>query len=184
MSATIGQVCSADHWPPCCAAGVTVADGADAGPVPTALVAVTVNVYAVPSVSPVTVAVVAGGVPVTVLDAWAVLPTYGVTVYEVIAAPPLLGAVQLTTAVPSPALAPIPVGAPGSVGGALVPPRSTTVAISQTVRALLCTAAAGVSPALTALSSASSSMSPAGATVARAVNPPAAVSPSEKPESA
>ena len=34
--------------------GVTGADGADAGPVPTLLVAVTVNVYAVPFVKPVT----------------------------------------------------------------------------------------------------------------------------------
>jgi hypothetical protein len=32
--------------------GVTAADGADAGPVPTAFTAATVNVYAVPSVSP------------------------------------------------------------------------------------------------------------------------------------
>ena len=39
-------------------AGVTAADGADAGPVPTTLAAVTVKVYAVPLVSPVTVAVV------------------------------------------------------------------------------------------------------------------------------
>ena len=35
-------------------AGVTAFDGAEAGPVPTALVAVTVKVYAVPLVSPVT----------------------------------------------------------------------------------------------------------------------------------
>jgi hypothetical protein len=35
-------------------AGVTLFDGADAGPVPTAFVAVTVKVYAVPLVSPVT----------------------------------------------------------------------------------------------------------------------------------
>lgn len=37
------------------ATGVTEEDAADAGPVPTALVAVTVNVYAVPLVSPLTV---------------------------------------------------------------------------------------------------------------------------------
>ena len=41
------------------ATGVTAADADDAVPVPIAFVAVTVNVYAVPSVSPVTVAVVA-----------------------------------------------------------------------------------------------------------------------------
>jgi hypothetical protein len=40
-------------------AGVTALDGDDAGPVPTALVAVTVKVYEVPFVSPVTVQVVA-----------------------------------------------------------------------------------------------------------------------------
>jgi hypothetical protein len=38
--------------------GVTEFDVAEAGPVPTALVAVAVNVYAVPLVSPVTVVVV------------------------------------------------------------------------------------------------------------------------------
>jgi hypothetical protein len=36
-------------------AGVTAADAADAGPLPTALVAVTVNVYAVPLARPITV---------------------------------------------------------------------------------------------------------------------------------
>lgn len=40
-------------------AGVTADDADDAVPVPAALVAVTVNVYAVPFVKPVTVAVVA-----------------------------------------------------------------------------------------------------------------------------
>ena len=59
--------------------GVTALDGADAGPVPIALVALTVNVYAVPLVSPVTVALVAGGVPVTVV-ALRDRPMYGVTV--------------------------------------------------------------------------------------------------------
>jgi hypothetical protein len=39
--------------------GVTEFDAADAGPLPTELVAVTVKVYAVPLVSPVTVALVA-----------------------------------------------------------------------------------------------------------------------------
>ena len=38
--------------------GVTELDGADAGPVPIAFVAVTVKVYAVPLVSPVTVVLV------------------------------------------------------------------------------------------------------------------------------
>ena len=48
-------------------AGVTLADGADAGLVPIALVAVTTNVYALPLVSPVTVAVVAGAAAVAVI---------------------------------------------------------------------------------------------------------------------
>ena len=43
------------------AAGVAGADGADAAPVPMALVAVTVNVYGVPLVRPVTVHVVVAG---------------------------------------------------------------------------------------------------------------------------
>ena len=47
-------------------AGVTWVESAELGPVPMALVALTENWYAVPLVSPVTVAVVTGGVPVTV----------------------------------------------------------------------------------------------------------------------
>jgi hypothetical protein len=62
------------------AAGVTEFDAPDAGPVPTALVAVTVNVYAVPLVSPLTVALVAGGLPVTVVGDCADDPRNGVTV--------------------------------------------------------------------------------------------------------
>src|SRR5436190_2132302 len=62
------------------AVGVTELEAAESGPVPTALVAETLNVYAVPLVSPVTVRVVAGGLPVTVVGVWAVAPTYGVTV--------------------------------------------------------------------------------------------------------
>jgi hypothetical protein len=62
------------------AEGVTVFDAAEAGPVPIALVAVTVNVYAVPLVSPVTVVLVAGGLPLTVVAVCGVEPMYGVTV--------------------------------------------------------------------------------------------------------
>ena len=47
------------------AEGVTAFDGDDAGPVPMALVALTVNVYEVPLVRPPMVAVVAGGEPLT-----------------------------------------------------------------------------------------------------------------------
>jgi hypothetical protein len=57
------------------AVGVTEADGAEAEPVPTLLVALTVKVYAVPSVRPVMVAVVGGGVPGTVVGVCAVTPT-------------------------------------------------------------------------------------------------------------
>ena len=45
-----------------------------------ALVAATVKVYAVPLVRPVTVVVVAGGDPLTVVAVWAVAPMNGVTV--------------------------------------------------------------------------------------------------------
>ena len=62
------------------AAGVTEFDAADTGPVPTAFVADTLNVYAVPLVNPLTVAVVAGGLPVTVVGLCAVDPMNGVTV--------------------------------------------------------------------------------------------------------
>ena len=61
-------------------AGVTEFEDAEEGPVPMALVAVTLNVYVVPFVSPLTVAVVAGGFPVTVVGVCAVVPMNGVTV--------------------------------------------------------------------------------------------------------
>jgi len=92
--------------------GVTAALGDDAGEVPAALVAVTVNVYAVPLVRPVTVAVVA---PVVV----AVLPPgLEVAVYPVTGEPPsATGAVQPTSASALPAVAITAVGAPGTVLG-------------------------------------------------------------------
>ena len=68
-------------------------------------------------VSPVTVAEVAGGLPVTVTGVCAAEPVYGVTVYLLIVLPPSLGAVQLTSAVPSPAVAVTPVGAAGTPAG-------------------------------------------------------------------
>ena len=58
-------------------AGVAGADGVEAGPVPTALMALTVNVYAVPLVSPLTVSVVAGDEKV--IGDWAIPPIDGVT---------------------------------------------------------------------------------------------------------
>jgi hypothetical protein len=60
--------------------GVTEFDAADGDPVPTAFVAVTVNVYAVPFASPAIVTPVAGGEPVTVVGDCAAVPMYGVTV--------------------------------------------------------------------------------------------------------
>jgi hypothetical protein len=88
---------------------VTAAEAADAADVPTALVAVTVNVYAVPLVRPVTVADVA---PVVVIVR---PPGAAVTVYPVTAEPPsLAGAVHDTTAAVFPAVAVTPVGTPGA----------------------------------------------------------------------
>jgi hypothetical protein len=60
------------------ALGVTEFDGADAGPVPMALVALTVNVYVVPLVSPAMRALVTGGEIIT--GVWAAEPMNGVTV--------------------------------------------------------------------------------------------------------
>ena len=57
-----------DDGAPGMVAGTIGADGADGGPVPTALVAVTVNVYEVPLVRPVTVQVVV--VPLAVVQVW------------------------------------------------------------------------------------------------------------------
>jgi len=54
--------------------GVTLFDGAEAGPVPALFVADTVKVYAVPLVSPVMVVVVAGGDPTIVVGVSAVDP--------------------------------------------------------------------------------------------------------------
>jgi hypothetical protein len=98
--------------------GVTAFDDEDAGPVPLAFVAVTVKVYAVPFVRPVTVVDVPGGLPVSVTAVCAVGPANGVTVYLVIELPPLFdGAVQLTVADWFPAVAVTPVGAPGKFVG-------------------------------------------------------------------
>jgi hypothetical protein len=72
--------------------GVAGADGAEAGLVPTELVAVTVKVYAVPLVSPVTVQEVV--VPLGVVQVW---PPLEVTVYFETGAPLAADAVQVTT---------------------------------------------------------------------------------------
>jgi len=89
--------------------GVTALDAADSALFPTPLVACTVNVYAVPFVRPLIVVLIIDVVAVT-------LPGVDVTVYPVIADPPLLpGAVQVTVAWPLPAVALTDVGAPGAV---------------------------------------------------------------------
>ena len=92
--------------------GVVAALASDSGEVPIALVAFTVNVYAVPLVRPVTVAVI----PMIVLKL--APPGDAVTVYPVIAEPPLLtGAVHDTTAWAFPGVAVTAIGAPGTVLG-------------------------------------------------------------------
>jgi hypothetical protein len=94
------------------AAGTAPEDAADAGPVPMALVAVTVKVYVVPLVRPDTVHVVA---PVVVQT---LPPGEEVTRYPVMGSPPLdPGAFQDTTDwVLAKEVAVTPVGAPGAVG--------------------------------------------------------------------
>ena len=88
------------------AVGVTEADAAEAGEVPTALVADTVNVYAVPLDNPVIVPVVANRETHAVFP-----PGEAVIVYPVIAEPPsLTGATHDTNTAPSPALAVTAVG--------------------------------------------------------------------------
>src|SRR5664279_857708 len=105
--------CAPFCWTKVGTKGIAALEAADAAPVPLALVAVTVNVYAVPLVNPVTVVLVPGGVPVIVVAVCAVDPTNGVIVYRVIALPPLAGAVQVTVADALPAVADTPVGARG-----------------------------------------------------------------------
>lgn len=90
------------------ALGVTLLDAAEGVPVPAALVAATVKVYAVPLVKPVTVHGDAVQVPVIALGIL-------VAVYEVMASPPLLlGGVKVTLACASPAVAVPMLGAPGA----------------------------------------------------------------------
>jgi acyl-coenzyme A thioesterase PaaI-like protein len=92
--------------------GVAAAEAIEAAPVPETFVAVTVNVYDVPFVRPVTVHDVVAVVQVNE-------PGEDVTVYELIEAPPLLtGAVQDTTDwVLAAPVALTAVGAPGTVDG-------------------------------------------------------------------
>ena len=105
---------------------VTEFEGLDAGEVPAELVALTVNVYAVPAVKPV-IAIV----PLVACEIVPVMPPGDeVAVYEVIAAPPLdAGAVNETFAVVAPVdEAVTEVGAPGAV----LAPAPTTKFVSST----------------------------------------------------
>jgi hypothetical protein len=97
--------------------GVTALEGAEGGLLATPLFAETVKVHVVPFVSPVIVAVLAGGDPLTTVGVWAVEPTYGVIAYDVIGKPPLLvGGVHDTVAEPLPPDAVTPVGDVGAEG--------------------------------------------------------------------
>ena len=91
-------------------AGVTALEAPEGALVPCALVAVTVKVYVVPLVRPVTVADVAPDPTLAVIP-----PGDEVTVYPVIGDPPLdAGGVQVTVAEASPAVAEAAVGLPGA----------------------------------------------------------------------
>jgi hypothetical protein len=95
-------------------AGVTGSDATEEDPVPTELIALTVNVYGVPFVRPVTIPVVTlptvtGEFPADGLD---------VRIYPVIGDPPFdKGASQETVTCVFPATPTTFVGAPGTVGG-------------------------------------------------------------------
>jgi hypothetical protein len=90
-------------------AGVTLLLAGDAAPCPTALVALTVKVYAVPFVKPVTVS---GEEAPLALK----LPGELVTWYEVMVEPLLAGAVNVTVACAFPPTAVGAVGADGTLG--------------------------------------------------------------------
>jgi hypothetical protein len=99
-------------------AGVTPADAAEATPAPITLAAVTLKVYEVPSVSPTTEVEAAAGDPVTVTPVHPEHAGDGVTVYWVMVAPLLAGAVQERLTDPSGFAVPLTaVGAPGTSAG-------------------------------------------------------------------
>jgi len=124
-------------------AGITATLAADALPVPLMFVAVTVNVYEVPLVRPLTVQV---STPNAVQNAF---PGLAVTVYRVIAErPSLAGAFHETTALLAPNVATTAVGASGTVvrttvtesEAALVPALLTATTVkSKTLRPLTVT---------------------------------------------
>ena len=114
-------------------AGVTALDRTEAPPAPTALVAVTLNVYVVPLVSPLTVELVV----VVVNPVHREHAGDGVRVYLVIGEPPFeAGALKVTVAVPSPALAATPVGTPGTLGTLAAPKAVVWPCVTVTAAAL------------------------------------------------
>ncbi len=94
--------------------GVLLPDCADSADGPEALLAWTLNVYAVRFASPVTLALAAGALTVVVACAAPVM--YGVTVYEVAGGPP--GFTQDTVAPPSTVIDVTRDGASGAPGAA------------------------------------------------------------------
>src|SRR4051812_30331187 len=92
------------------------ADESDGVPVPSALMAATVNVKGRPFVSPPIVCVVEE--ERNVCDGRVPDPSNGVTTYPVMGRPPFAtGATHDTSAAPFPAIAATPVGAAGTVAG-------------------------------------------------------------------
>ena len=101
-------------------AAFTAIDTVEVSEIPIALVAVATYLYSVPLVSPLTVQLVAGAFTVHDLFGESGLPevSSAVTVYEVMAEPPLLsGAVNETTADAFAVVAVRPVGGPGILAG-------------------------------------------------------------------
>jgi hypothetical protein len=101
-------------------AALTAIDAVEVSEMPIAFVAVATYLYSVPFVSPVIVQLVVGALTVHVLFGDSGLPdaSSAVTVYEVIAEPPLFcGAVNETTADAFAVVAVTPVGGPGILAG-------------------------------------------------------------------
>jgi len=99
-------------------AGTTAPDTADADPAPALFAAVTVNVYEVPFVRPGTVQLVVDVVQMNE-------PGVDVTVYPVVALPPLeAGATHDTAARAFPDTADTDLGTPGVVAGTTTPDAS------------------------------------------------------------
>jgi hypothetical protein len=113
-------VATRDVGAPGTVAALTAIDAVEVSEMPIAFVAVATYLYSVPFVSPVTVQLVVGALTVQVLFGDRGLPdvSSAVTVYKVIAEPPLFsGAVNETTADAFAVVAVTPVGGPGILAG-------------------------------------------------------------------